>query len=218
MHKQILLASCIFVLTGCIAPHLSPTTYRCADSPGFPASFNRMTSERTYRLLPGVEPGMTREQVRSIFEELRQDPEIAKGVAFDDSDAEYFYFLAGTCPHLRYRFENNRLVAAGRLGKEAGFWTYIGRNFTETRCDMSQTRTGEWHWIRTVAKYDQHGHFIGTEKIDDGSLAKGSPGEYRVPAKLSPEEVKAKKEEMKKTEKNGDAPLAERDYCKCTNC
>jgi hypothetical protein len=213
MPKKFVLASCILILGGCMASQLSPTTYRCADTPGFPLRFNEMTSESSYRLLPGVEPGMTRGQVRSIFEELRQDPQIAKGVTLDDSDPEYLYFLAGTCPHLRYRFQNNRLVAAARVGKEAGFWTYIGRNFTETRCDMSQTRTGEWHWIRTVAKYDQHGNFIGTEKIDDGPTAKGSPGEYRVPANLSPEEVKKKKEEMKKS-----VPLAERDYCKCTNC
>ena len=151
------------------------TSLRCADTPGFPKSFNEMTSELAERLLPGVEPGMTREQVRIIFQELRKDPEIAASVALDDSDPEFLYFLAGTCPHLRYRFENNRLVAAGRLGMEAGSWTYVGRVFTETRCNIGSTNTGEAHWFRTIPKYDQQGHFIGIEKMDDGPLAKGIP-------------------------------------------
>jgi hypothetical protein len=198
MNKRILLASGVLVLTGCIAPNLSPTTYRCTDSPGFPRSFNEKTSERTNRLLPGVEPGMTREQVRAIFQELRHDPEIAKGVTLDDSNPEFLYFLAGTCPHLRYRFKNDRLVAAGRLGMEAGFWTYIGRDFTETRCDISRTESGEYHWFRTGPQYDQHGHFIGIEKIDDGPLAKGSLRLY-----LRPWETRA-----------SDVPLAERNFCK----
>lgn len=202
MLGRFMLTLSILLLTSCMAPGLSPTTNRCVESPGFPQSFNEKTSERTDRLFPGVEPGMTREQVRKIFEELRRDPTIASGVTLDDSDPEFFYFLAGTCPHLRYRFRNNHLVAAGRLGKEIGIWTYIGRNFTEPRCNVSRTRTGEYHWIRTSPKYDKRGDFIGMEDIDDGPLAKGSLRLY-----LNPLETKA-----------SDVPLAERNYCKCTDC
>jgi hypothetical protein len=124
---------------------------------------------------------MTREQVRSVFEDLRQDPEIAKGVTLDDSDPEFLYFLAGACPRLRYRFKDDHLVAAGRLGTEGGSWTYIGRDFTEPRCDVSRTRSGEYHWFRSSPIYDERGVFVGTEQIDDGPLSEASLRAYLHP-------------------------------------
>ena len=203
------------VLTGCIAPHLSPTTYRCSGSPEFPNVFNQITPETRDRLLPGVKPGMTREQVRAIFRELQhQIPEIATGVALDDSNPEFFDFLAGTCPHLRYVFKNDRLVATGRLGMEAGFWTYIGRSFTESRCEVSRTKImGQYHWLRTSPKYDEHGHFIGLETIDDGPLAPGSLKAH-VEARRKIERNHTWLNTEEKDDDPDYLPPGERNYCK----
>lgn len=179
MHRQILLASGFLLLTGCIAPYLSPMTYRCSGAPELPKSFVKKLGDRypdsdlllpglpRWLLLPGVEPGMTREQVRKSYQELLHDPDIAAGVTLDDSDPDLFYFLTGTCPRLRYRFKNNHLVAVGGLDMEMGVLHFRDMDYTETRCELSLTKTG-YHWFRTTPKYDDHGDFIGVERTDDG--------------------------------------------------
>jgi len=174
MHRQVLLALGFFLVTGCtVMTYLDPMTNRCRDAPGLPASFQRQLSDGGYWnflgqwLLPGVEPGTTREQIRKIFQGMRLDPDIAAGVTLDDSDPDFFNFLAGTCPYIRYRFKNNHLVAVRSLVMEMGFFYHREMDYTEIRCDLSLTKTG-YRIFRTRPTYDEHGDFIGVEKTDVG--------------------------------------------------
>jgi hypothetical protein len=169
VYKQVLLVSVSLVLNGCLGfLYLSPTAHRC----GFPDAFTRFPEGFEKTIVARIEPGMTRAQVRSSFDELRRDqPEITKGVNLDGDDSEYLYFLAGTCPWLRYRFENDHLVSSAYLIQELGFLAYPENDYTDPSCDMIKKGPDDYHWIRTMPKYDPQGYFIGTEDIDDGPIS-----------------------------------------------
>ena len=164
MRRQTLLASGFLLLTGCI--NLSPTTYHCAGNPEFAERFMVLLEQDE---LPGVEPGMTREQVREVYQELRQDPGgsrltlFLQNLVLDDTEPDLLYFKAGACPVMRYRFKNNHLVAIGALRMEAGIWHYSNKDYLETRSHWIRTKNGR-KGFRLDPKYDERGNLIGIDK------------------------------------------------------
>jgi hypothetical protein len=123
--------------------------------------------------MPGVLPGMTHQEVRDVYNALRDDPsdtELARflqKLRLDDTQPDFLYFWVGECPLLRYRFNNNLLVAVGAVQMELGVWHYSNWNYLEFGVKPVSIRTKDGlRRFRVDPKYDERGNLIKIELIE----------------------------------------------------
>lgn len=135
----------------------SPLMYFCAGEMVFSDRFTGLPDPE----VPGIEPGMTREQVRRTFEVLLREPSgrriesLHRRLVLDDRQPDVLYFSSRECPILRYQFQNNRLSAVGALKMKAGVWYFSEKDYQQNK------------WFRVDLKFDERGHIIGVARTEE---------------------------------------------------